>query len=169
MHFDPKRRLSVHIVWPGEELMRAFLIVIAVIFAAFVLMISAGWYWWHVHGESVVTSGRAALTDGRRRGAGVDEAACLAEVLQRTRADQDGGMSEVIARSIWLDGCLGTSRPAASLCEGVPPPHEIINMSHWVLAACTRQDLANPGCQSLLQEVAKYCASPGRAAKLARR
>jgi hypothetical protein len=148
--------------------MRAFAIVVGVIFAALILMISTGWYWWHVHGASVVTSGRAALDDGRRRGAAIDEAACLAEVLQRNQTDRDGGVADVISRSIWLDGCLGTSQPAASFCEGVPSPREFINTSNWILAACTRRGASDPSCQSIYQQVAKYCASPGRAAKLAR-
>lgn len=148
--------------------MRAFAIVVGVIFAALLLVAGAGWYWWHVHGESIVASGRAAFDDGSRRGASVDEAACLAEVLQRNQADREGDLTAVLARSVWLDGCLRSSRVAAPFCENVPPPQEIINTSNWIAAACTRQAMSDTGCQALYRQVAKYCVSPQRAAKLAR-
>lgn len=148
--------------------MRAFAIVVAVIFSALLLVAGAGWYWWHVHGESVVASGRAAFDEGRRRGATVDEAACLAEALQRSQADREGDLGSFIARSIWIDGCLKVSRVAPSFCESVPPPQEIINARHWIEVTCARQGVADPGCQSLYQQVVKYCVSPERAAKLAR-
>jgi hypothetical protein len=147
--------------------MRAFAIVVAVIFAALLLVAGAGWYWWRMHGESVVTASRTAFHDGRSRGASVDETVCLAEVRQRNQADRGGDVAGLLSRSIWLDGCLRSSHVAARFCEGVPRPQEFINSGNWVAAACGRQGVADPGCQSLYQQVAKYCSSPERTAKLA--
>lgn len=146
--------------------MRAFIIVVGVIFAFLGVLAATGWYWWHVHGESVVASSRAAMSEGRERGRAIDEPACLAEVLQRQRTDKDDGMAAVITRSLWLDGCLGSSKATASFCQGVPAPHAFVDMSTWVASSCLTQG-SNPGCQTIYQQVAKYCGLPERAAKLA--
>ncbi len=150
------------------ELMRAFAIVIGVLFAVLVLVAGVGAYWWHRNGQTVVASARTALSDGHRRGLAVDEAGCLAEALERYRGDRDGSMGEVVSRSLWLNGCLGSSRVAASFCEGVPPAREFLNLATWVTAACQQAGASGQGCQSLYQEVATYCSSPQRAAKAAR-
>ena len=147
--------------------MRAFVIVIGVIIALVALVAAAGSYWWYRHGGAVLASSRAALSEGYRRGSTVDEAACLAETLQRHRSDRDGGMAEVISRSLWLNGCLGSSRVAPLFCEGVRPAREFVNLATWVTAACERQGVSDSGCQSIYQQVAKYCASPQRSAKVA--
>jgi hypothetical protein len=148
--------------------MRAFAIVIGVLFAVLVLVAGVGAYWWHRNGQTVVASARTALSDGHRRGLAVDEAGCLAEALERYRGDRDGSMGEVVSRSLWLNGCLGSSRVAASFCEGVPPAREFLNLAAWVTAACQQAGASGQGCQSLYQEVATYCSSPQRAAKAAR-
>lgn len=148
--------------------MRTFAIVIGSIFALLLLLVAAGWYWWHANGESMMAEGKAAIIEGRKRGAAVDEAACVAEVLERHHLDREGSVSAVMARTIWLSGCLHTSRVAASFCEGVPPADELIKAGTWAGAACTQQGLDVGYCQPLYQQIAEYCSSPLRAAKVAR-
>ena len=105
---------------------------------------------------------------GDARGSAVDETTCVAEVRQRQRADVDGKLGEAISRSIWLNGCLESSRAVASFCEAVPAPTEFLKLGTWVSENCSGEGVAGQeGCQSIYQEVAKYCASPRRAAKLA--
>jgi hypothetical protein len=147
--------------------MRTFAIVSASILLLLLLVAGAGWYWWNVNGKAIVASSLTAFDEGRRRGAAVDEAGCVAEVLERHRSDRDGKMSESIARGVWLNGCLDTSRIAASFCQGVPPADEMIKVTAWITEVCAQPGLSNPGCQSIYQEVAHYCASPRRAAKAA--
>ncbi|HEX4509019.1 MAG TPA: hypothetical protein VH328_03025 [Burkholderiaceae bacterium] len=143
------------------------MIVVAFIGGALALMAAAGAYWWHRNGDSIVASSRAALDDGHRRGLSVDEGVCLGEALLRHAPNRGDSMSEAISRSLWLNACLASSRVAPSFCEGVPPPHEFIDLGNWVKTACARQGSADASCQTLYQEVAKYCASPQRVAKLA--
>src|SRR5947209_3398140 len=133
--------------------MRTFLIVVGFLVAVVLVVAAGGWYWWHLHGESVMSSARDTMDDGHRRGSAMDDAACAAEVIERQRADKDDSMGTTMNRAMWLAACLETSSANPSLCEGVPGPTEIFKMEAWTAAACERQKMANPFCQSIYQHI----------------
>jgi uncharacterized membrane protein YhaH (DUF805 family) len=135
--------------------------------ACSVLVVGSTKHWWAAHGERVVAEGKFNVEEGARSGQGIDESACVAEAVGRSKTIGDASMTASVANSLWLKGCLRTSRAERPFCEGAPAKREILANAMWVNGECSRHSMgANPYCGTLFQAVADYCSSADHEAKL---
>ena len=125
------------------------------------------WYWWKHYGTEMLEAGAATLEDGRKSGEQLQEAACVSLAVDRHKSGP--GLASTVRNSLWLSGCLDTSRPQADFCDGVPNEANPLAVGTWTAGACVQRGLADPYCSSLLQAVAKYCSSGARSEKLKKR
>jgi hypothetical protein len=129
-----------------------------------VVLIGGGvWYWWKHHSAEFLEAGKATLADGRKSGESLEESGCVIHAVERHKAD--GSMGSVIRNSVWLSGCLDTSKPQQGFCDGVPSEDNPFAVGVWAAGACVHYGLADPYCHTLFQEVSKYCSSPARSGK----
>jgi hypothetical protein len=122
------------------------------------------WYWWKHHSAEFLEAGTAAIEDGRKSGASLQESGCVAQVVARHKSGP--GMTSTIRNSVWLSGCLDTSSPQADFCDGVPSPENPVAVGVWAAGACIQHGLGDPYCSNLFQNVATYCASSARTGKM---
>jgi hypothetical protein len=129
-----------------------------------VLAIGGGaWYWWRHHSAEFLEAGRAAIEDGRKSGASLEEGGCVIHAVERHKGERS--MTSAIRNSVWLNGCLDTSKPQQGFCDGVPSQDNPISVGVWAANTCVQYGVADPYCHTLFQEVSKYCSSPARAGK----
>lgn len=145
------------------------LLLCAIAAAGVVLMAAGGWYWWTHHSREFFESSRAVIDEGRAAGRRLDEGACLALAVDRHRKDAAGAMGAAVRNNLWLTGCLEASRPQRKFCEGVPPYDSPVAVGAWAGLACAKQGISDSFCSNLYSNVAKYCSSSRREARMARK
>ena len=125
-----------------------------------------GWYWWTYHGKEFLDSGAAAMVEGEASGRSLDEGGCMAQAIERHKADWNRTMASAIRNNVWLAGCLGTSRVQEKFCEGVPAGDDLAAAALWAASACANNGMSDSYCANLVSNAVKYCSSPKRAEKL---
>ena len=125
-----------------------------------------GWYWWNYHGKEFLDSGAAAMVEGEASGRSLDEGGCMAQAIERHKADWNRTMASAIRNNVWLAGCLDTSRVQEKFCEGVPAGDDLVAAALWAASACANNGMSDSYCGNLVSNAVKYCSSPKRAEKL---
>jgi hypothetical protein len=142
-------------------------LILAGIAVAGVLLIGAGaWYWWDRHSGELIEAAKVAVADGQKSGRRLEEAACVVLALERHKADWNRSMASTVRNGLWLNGCLDTASPQQRFCEGVPPADSPVAIGVWAGSSCVQHGYSDPYCQTLFQNISKYCSSPKRAEKL---
>ena len=138
--------------------------------ALLAVFVAAGgvWWFWDRYGTTIVEGGRVAIEEGKKEGADLDEAGCLAVAVERHRAEGKADLASSIRNTVRLRGCLETSRLTDDFCQEAPTEHEVVRAAMWVSGRCTSLGFTDPYCSSLFQRIPEYCASPERRAKVER-
>lgn len=141
-------------------------ILAAIALAGALLIGGGGWYWWTHYGTEFLESGKTAIMEGEASGRSLDESGCMAQAIERHKADWNRTMISAIRNNVWLSGCLDTSRVQEKFCEGVPSDDDVMAAALWAASACANQGLSDSYCGNLVSNAVKYCSSPKRAEKL---
>lgn len=143
------------------------LAILAAIAVGGALLIGGGaWYWWTNHGTEFLDAGKTAIMEGEASGRALDESGCMAQAIERHKADWNRTMASAIRNNLWLNGCLDTSRAQDKFCDGVPANDDVMAAALWAASACANQGMSDSYCGNLVSNAVKYCSSPARAEKL---
>lgn len=134
---------------------KAILIIVALVMLVVLAITGMGVYWWSQHGQRLVEGVQNAQTEGEAFGRQTDNAGCLEEILSRHRAHHD--FSDALPNSLFLNGCLRTSRPTTGFCEGVPRGNEFGATIEWQMQQCRQANLTDSYCGQLFQQVQQHC------------
>ena len=109
----------------------------------------------------------AARELGRREGAHLDEARCMAAAIERRRQDSQNSSAPAPDNIARLYGCLVNSQVSTDFCDDVPPRENPFQTAFWVKSHCNNTpSFLDPSCDQMFKTVADYCSSPKRRAKL---
>ena len=125
-----------------------------------------GWWWWNENAEQLTESAKGAYLEGQRAGSALDEPGCLAGAFAKHGDKENQTLLGTIRTSLFLRGCLDTSKPDPKFCAGVPPKDEVLALAAWSAQRCANQDLTDSYCGHLMAQVSEYCSSNTRTAKL---
>ena len=145
---------------------KLFLILGAIAIGGVLLIGGGAWYWWGQHATEFLEAGKATIAEGEKSGDKLDENGCVVLALERHKSDWNRTIASVIRNGLWLTGCLDTSMPQKTFCEGVPSEDNPLAAGVWAGSICIQHGLSDPYCHTLFQNVSKYCYSPKRAAKI---
>jgi hypothetical protein len=122
-----------------------------------------GYLWWQNNGEAMIASGRAAMQEGSRFGAGKDSWACADEAARRTKG---GGFNDAINGGLFVAHCLPVAKLAPGFCDGVPGPTDILASVSWQAQLNQKYGLTPPfETAALPQEIQKFCATQTKASQ----
>lgn len=130
------------------------------------LAAGGAWWLWHRFGDRLVGAGKEAMETGRREGAELDETGCMAAAIERHRNDWRISLASSIPNNLRLSACLEASVVSDGFCDGVPSNDNVLQLAVWVAGRCNSLGFSDPYCNQLFQQVANYCSSPKRGAKL---
>jgi hypothetical protein len=149
-----------------SKLAKLFLTLGLVAVVGVAAIVGAAWYWWKKNGTEFVETTKAAMDEGHESGRQLKESECLDLAVEKHKAEASDTFNGAVRNSLWLTACLEASQPQQKFCADVPAETEFIKLSIWVSQSCSQRNLSDPYCQTLFQNVAKYCSSPERAEKL---
>ena len=136
--------------------LKVTLIVGAVLLVMLVGLVVAGVYVVRDYGAPLMEQGKQVMEEGEAYGRQTDNEGCLAEGISRHKSAQ--GFAELIKTNLFLQTCLGASRPTPGFCDGVPGRTEFIKSAQWQVAECQRHGLSTDRqCQQLFQQVQQFC------------
>ncbi len=144
---------------------KVLLVLAAIAVAGSLLLVGGAWYWWDQNGTAMLDAGKTAMEDGQKDGASLTETSCTSTALDRHKADANRSFGSALRNSVWLSGCLNTSKPQEQFCAGAPSSSEILASALWATQMCSKNGIDDPTCPNLMQSVSKYCASPQREEK----
>jgi uncharacterized membrane protein YhaH (DUF805 family) len=140
---------------------------VATVVAVLALVSGAAWLWWDQNSAELLAYGNAHREKGMAAGRGLDESGCVAMAATALDGEPATSLSAGIANSLELSACLETSRATPDFCDGIPPRTEIFATGQWIGAVCTQIGYGgNSSCNTMIQEIPRYCASEKRSKKL---
>ena len=86
--------------------------------------------------KDTAESGMEWISDGRNFGEAVTDTECIEHGLELD--DKCHGFECRISNSVWLKGCLETSKRTEGTCDGVPPADSIFASAAWRISQCNR-------------------------------
>jgi hypothetical protein len=149
---------------PSNNL-RIVLIVLAVIAVAALLgcgLCFGGMYFWvDQNADRLRESGQRVMAEAESFAASHSQDECIDEGLRRK--DACGSGMEVICNAeagIFLRRCLEAAAPTPGLCDGVPPPGEIMAGATWAVGYCAaRGRSGDQQCAQFVRAIVEYCGS----------
>lgn len=121
-------------------------------------------FYWKRQGPEIMEGGREAREEGLRAGLANSESQCVSDALARYSTER--GIPTAIAGSLWLDGCLQSSRFEQDFCIGVPKESEFIATAQWRSTRCAGFGMQqDAGCRNIAGRVQIYCEGETRRAK----
>jgi len=141
-------------------------ILTAIALGGSLLIGGGGWYWWTYHGKEFLDSGATAMVEGEASGRKLDESGCMAQAIERHKADWNRTLASAIRNNVWLAGCLDASQVQDKFCDSVPSSDDLVAAALWAASACANQGLSDSYCGNLVSNAVKYCSSPKRTEKL---
>jgi|ERR1051326_118364 hypothetical protein len=136
--------------------LKALLIVVVIVVVLVVGVVIAGIFWVAHNKDSWIARGKEVMTEGRDFGRGTDNQGCVDESISRYQ--KAPGISSTISNSIFMRGCLESSRATAGFCDDVPRQTEFIKSAQWRISQCTHFKLEkDSNCQNLFTPVQQFC------------
>lgn len=121
----------------------------------------SGYLWVDRNAESFRESGARIEGEAAAFAASHTQGECVDEGLARDGrcGDPMAIMCHAEAR-VFVSRCLATAAPTPELCDGVPPPTEIMAGAHWSVAECSRRGHAgDQQCGQLMRAIVEHCAA----------
>ena len=148
---------------------KVLLIIFGGLFAVAIAVVGGGYWFFKHQAADFFKETQAAAAEARKAGANMSEVLCFDRAAERLKTPAGRSISGSIRNSVVLTACMQASQPIASFCDGVPEYGNILSGAVWEAKTCAAIDEGGAEyCTHLVREVAKYCSSPLRAAKLAR-
>ncbi|MDB5804118.1 MAG: hypothetical protein JWN73_1440 [Betaproteobacteria bacterium] len=148
---------------------KVLLIIFGGLFAVAIAVVGGGYWFFKHQATDFFRETQAAAAEARKAGANMSEVLCFDRAAERLKTPEGHSIGGSIRNSVVLGACLQPSQPVASFCEGVPDYGNILDGALWEAKTCAALDETGAEyCTHMVREVAKYCSSPGRAAKLLR-
>jgi hypothetical protein len=108
------------------------------------------------YGPGFVESTSKSLEEGSAYGRQTDNVGCLNEAVARQA--HVSGMMDMISNGVFMETCLGASRPTPGFCDGVPRQLEFMKAAAWQQQQCKRFGLKpEQQCGQLFQAVQRFC------------
>ena len=141
--------------------LKALLIVVVVVIVLVVGVVIAGVYWISRNKDAWIAKGKEVMTEGRDAGRKTDNQGCIDESISRYK--KEPGFASTISNSLFMRGCLESSRPTPGFCDDVPRQTEFIKTAQWRLSQCTHVHLEKDNnCQNLFSPVQQFCEAKTR-------
>ena len=136
--------------------LKALLIVVVVVIMLVVGVVIAGVYWISRNKDAWIAKGKEVMTEGRDAGRKTDNQGCVDESISRYK--KEPGFASTLSNSIFMRGCLESSRPTRGFCDDVPRQFEFIKTVQWRISQCRRVDPEkDTNCQNLFAPVQQFC------------
>jgi len=148
--------------------MKVVLIILGVLALLTIAAVGSGYWWWKHSGADMIKEAAHAYGEARKAGASMDETACLDRGVAVLKTPEGQSFGGAVRNNVVLKGCLETSKLVAPFCTGVPVEDSVMKQATWQASACQKLGATDSFCPQLMGEVAKYCISPARAAKVAK-
>ncbi len=146
--------------------LKIVLIVLGVIVGLGVVGIGAcvlsGYFWFQSNVPELRATGERMTREAREYAAAHTQSECIEEGFRRN--DTCGTGMEVMCRTearIFVDRCLTEATETPGLCEGVPPPMEIMQGATWALQYCHDHGHGQDRhCSNFVRAIVEYCGRP---------
>jgi len=131
------------------------------------LVAGGAWWWWRENSAQLVEAGKAAVLEGRKTGADLDEHGCVAQAVGRHGAEPAKlSLSTSIPNNLFLSACLHSSKASPGFCDGIPSDDEPVSSALWATRKCASLGFSDSYCPRLVGRIASYCSSTTRGKKL---
>jgi hypothetical protein len=108
------------------------------------------------YGPELVEGVKQNSEEGRQYGRLTDNEGCVNEAAERHKRAK--GFGDLVREPIFLQSCLGASRPTPGFCDDVPGRFEFMKSARWQLDECKRHGLTPESqCGQLFQQVQQFC------------
>lgn len=129
-------------------------------------VVIGAWWWWKQNAERLKESAKAAYVEGQRAGATLGERDCLIRAVARPSDKNNQTILESVRTNVVLRGCLQTSSVENKFCDGVQAKDDLMSHATWAVQSCASLGFADSYCPQMMGQIAEYCFSEKRAAKL---
>ena len=146
--------------------MRAVILILVGTAVLAVLCVWGAIAWWKSNSAGLLDGMKTTYAEGQKAGASLNENGCLDRALERGKQQANRSIGEAMKTQIGLTACLNESKVNPEFCKSVPSLENPFSAGMWTAKICKQMGSDDPHCGGLMQEVAKYCASPKRKAKL---
>jgi hypothetical protein len=134
---------------------KALSITLVVVAALMVTCFGGGYYLWKRYGSEMVAAGKAAFDDGKAYAVNVDNNACVTGAAERYPSDS--GMAFAMKQSVFLQGCLPSSRKVEGFCDGVPASADAEASKAWMKGRCPNQVTGDNSCTLTSMPIQMFC------------
>jgi hypothetical protein len=144
-------------------------LLLAIVLAGLAIVVAVAigaWWWWKENAEQLKESAKAAYAEGQRAGANLSESDCLARAVTRHGNKDNQTILESIRSNLIFRGCLDTSKVERKFCDGVQPKDDLLSHATWAAQSCANVGFTDSYCPQMMGQLAEYCSSQKRAAKL---
>ncbi len=140
-------------------------IIIAVVVGFFLLAggtCVAGYMWIDKNAGKLKEEAKRIQAEAGEFAAAHEQRECLDESMTKSDACEGGALGGAMCRgkvAAFLQECLRHARETPGLCDGVPAPDAILELSKWSVQRCV--DMGRAGdqpCAQLVSKVAAHCA-----------
>ena len=99
------------------------------------------------------------MDEGEAFGRTTDYAGCQTKVLEMIKPLNGTEINEIVKSKYFFKGCLGTSRPTANFCDGLPSAYaDIMNQHKGKEAECAKLGLTGSNaCRQVIDEKLDFC------------
>ena len=140
--------------------MKVLLVVGVLLVVLIVGALVAGYFVVRRYGPGLVEAGQQTFNEGVEYGRRTDNEGCLNEAAARQARVE--GFTDMVRNGIFMESCLGASRPTPGFCDGVPRQLELIKSATWQQQQCKRFGLKpEQQCGQLFQGVQRFCEKRG--------
>jgi hypothetical protein len=142
--------------------MKVLLVVGVLLVVLIVGAVAAGYFVVSRYGPGLLEAGQQTYNEGVEYGRRTDNEGCLHEAAARQA--RAAGFADMVRNGIFMESCLGASRPTPGFCDGVPRPIEFLKAAAWQQQQCKRFGLKpEQQCGQLFQGVQRFCEKRGAA------
>lgn len=121
--------------------------------------VGSGYLWVQQNAPALREGAEHARSEAQSFAAGHSQADCMEEGLRRhDTCGQGMAISCRTQARIFTDICLDEATPTPGLCDGVPPPMEIMAGAQWAVRYCADHGRAqDQQCGNFVRALVEHC------------
>lgn len=137
---------------------KVVLVVVLVGFVALVAGVIIAAQWVRNKGARMQEQGKVLVSEAQEFGRGKEAGGCVTESLRRL-GTCPGFICETKVK-VFLTSCLQSANESPELCDGVPPPGDLMDGARWQMAECRRRGFAGTDqrCMRTVSTLQMHCA-----------
>lgn len=140
-------------------------VIIAVVVGFFLLAggtCVAGYLWIDKNADKLKAEAERIQAEAGEFAAAHEQHECIAESMRKSDGCEGGALGGAMCRgmvSAFMQECLRQARESPGLCDGVPAPDAILELSKWSVERCVQMGRAgDQPCAQLISKIAVHCA-----------